>query len=215
VLSNSATNTSSSFVIPETGQSGGSGNITSTTDQNVSFQPTNYFFDAILRVDHFQELTATRHPVQNGAPIVDHAYLQPARVVLEIGMSDALAVYSGGQFFSNPFSGNPSKSVSAYQALITLQELRIPLQLTTRLNTYQNMLIESIRSPDDLKTRYGLRATITFIQILTATVVTNNQSARPNASQQTNPGTTQPTAVPQSITNNNESSAGISSFPTP
>lgn len=167
----------------------------STTNTSVpTSTPSTYFFDAILRVDHFQELRSTDHPVQVGASITDHAYMLPARVSLEIGMSDAMDSYQAGQF--TEFS---TKSISAYQLLLYLQQLRSPLTVTTRLNTYTNMVIESIRSGDDVRTLHGLRAIVSFREIILGTVSTVTQSARPNASLLTNPGAAQPQAVDQSL----------------
>ncbi|MGH7484010.1 MAG: phage baseplate protein [bacterium] len=155
---------------------------------------TTYFFDAILRVDHEQELRSTDHPVQVGASLSDHAYLLPARVVLEIGMSDVLDVFQAGQFTSNA-----SKSISAYEKLLELQKLRSPLTVTTRLRVYQNMVIASIRSEDTVSTLHGLRAVVEFREIIVGTVSTVTQSARPHATQTTNPGAAQPQAVTPAI----------------
>src|SRR6185312_8878860 len=86
-----------------------------------------FVFDAILRAEHSQELKHTEHPVQTGANITDHMYPMPARLVLEIGMSDAMDSYSPGNW-----SGNPSKSVSAYETLLNFQNNKNLLTITTR-----------------------------------------------------------------------------------
>jgi len=160
---------------------------------------TTYFFDAVLRADHRQELHPTSHPVQGGAAITDHAYMMPAHVTLEIGMSDVMDRYTAGSYTSDA-----SKSVSAYRALLYLQSLRIPLQLTTRLNTYQNMLIESIEASDDYNTRYGLRAHVNFIQIFTASSAIQTLSGRPHQTQAGTSGSTQPRPVPEAMEQNND-----------
>ena len=85
---------------------------------------------------------ATEHPVQTGASIADHAYIVPARLVLDIGMSDAMDAY----FSPTTWSGSDSKSVAAYQTMLALQFSRIPLTITTKLRTYQNMVIDSARA---------------------------------------------------------------------
>lgn len=132
---------------------------------------TVYVFDAVLRSEHSQELRHTEHPVQSGAAMSDHAFLRPARLTLEIGMSDAMDSYSSGLY-----TGNASKSVSAYQKLLALQRKRIFMTVTTRLRTYQNMLIENIATADTSRTAHGLRAHITFCEIFTAQI-TASQSA--------------------------------------
>lgn len=178
------------------------GNGTTTT-QLATTTPTTYFFDAILRIDHYQELRATDHPVQGGASITDHAYLMPARVSLEIGMSDAMDSYQSGQW-----TGSSSKSINAYQTLLMLQSLRIPVTVTTRLNTYTNMVIENVRSGDDVRTLHALNATVQFRQIFVGTVTTTTQSARPNQTGISSPGTSQPTSVPTPFQNQLDSIFG-------
>ncbi len=168
--------------------------ITATLPQDDSDFPTTFYFDAVFHLDHYQELTATRHPIQSGASIVDHAFLEPARLVMEIGMSDAMESFIAGQFTSDN-----SKSVSAYQTLLQLQSLRIPLTVNTRLNQYQNMLIRSLRAPDSVRTGHGLRVLVTLEEIIVAPVVTNTQSARPDQSSSTNDGTKQPENVPADV----------------
>lgn len=167
---------------------------TITPSQLIKFQETTYFFDAILSVDHFQELRTTFHPVQNGAPIIDHAFLLPARVVLEIGMSDLMDTYKQGMF-----DNYTTKSVSAYQTLLYLQGLRVPLTVNTRLNNYKNMVIESVRSRDDQTTFHGLRALVSFVEIIQGTVILTPPSARENASSTTNIGTVSGEPVPPEL----------------
>ncbi len=189
--------TSVSAMLPRTSSSTvinfGNGQ-TQSSPGTTTYEQVIYFFDAVLRADHDQELTPTQHPVQTGANLVDHAFLRPARVTLEIGMSDVLDRYASGSYTSNA-----SKSVSAFQVLENLQQMRIPLTVQTRLKTYYNMLIQSIRAIDTKETRYGLRAYVTFIQIFTAEVSTQVVSARPDQSQNTSEGTKQPEDVPEPL----------------
>jgi len=165
------------------------------TPKNTSEK--NYFFDAYLKIDHQRRLTVTEHPVQTGANISDHAYLMPAVVVMEIGMSDAMDAYESGQF-----QGDTSKSVSAYKTLERLHEARIPLTVVTRLGKYENMIIEDIHAPDEAKTQYGLKVTVTFKQIIMATnpATKKNAAASDSDRAQTAVPVTDKAAVqPQSI----------------
>ena len=147
-------------------------------------EPTRvYVFDAILRAEHSRELRRTEHPIQSSssapvASITDHAFLLPARVTLEIGMSDAMESYDNSNW-----SGSLSKSVSAYQLLVKLQQERTLVTLSTRLDTYANMVLETISSADDVKTRHGLRAMAVFSQIFLADVTAVSSGLVSNASQ--------------------------------
>lgn len=150
-----------------------------------------YVFDAVFLASHRSVLTTTQNPVLTGANIVDHAYLQPKQVILEIGMSDAMDRYA-----PDMWAGYQSKSVSAYQTLLAMQQGRALLTLTSRLETITNMLVVDVSARDDVTTLHGLRATITLQQIIMATSSSapSANSARPQDTGQTQNGTVQPTA---------------------
>lgn len=169
-------------------QSDGLGNF-----KSVNQAPTTYVFDAVMQVDHEQRVTKTRHPVQTGADISSHAFLEPARVVLYVGMSDAMDSYASGRNPSDPpyitaFSGNPSKSVAAYQQMVTLASACVPLTLVTRLRTYKNMLIVGLSPNETVKTIAGLKMRLELEEILTASVTTVPNSTRPNDTDSTGLG---------------------------
>jgi hypothetical protein len=153
-----------------------------------------YVFDAILRAEHNLQTRMTEHPVQTGASISDHAFTLPAEVTLEIGMSDAMQAFTAGVFTSNK-----SKSISAFETLVALKNGAQPLTVTTRLATYQNMLIESIHALDTKQTIAGLRATVVFREIFTGTVTATPVSARPQTTDSTNIGTKPSLAPPSTI----------------
>lgn len=171
-----------------------------------------YVFDAVLTLEHEQRLEKTQHPVQTGAAISSHAYLMPARLTMEIGMSDAMAAFSNGQNSNGalyagatpsntaPFTGSSySKSVNAYQTLLALQAARQPLTITTRLRTYVNMVVVNALPREDHRTITGLRARVEFEQIITGQVSTTPYSARPDSTVNTGLGSVNPAPVPQSV----------------
>lgn len=140
-----------------------------------------YFFDAIFRVEHLSNLRITEHPVQDGANISDHAYKLPEHITLEIGMSDCMDSFISGQF-----GVGDGKSIQAYQVLKGMQEARNPLSVVTRLQVYNNMLIESIVAMDDVHTRFGGKFIVTLKQIITAQLATTTvKSDRPQTTQET------------------------------
>lgn len=168
-----------------------------STQQPAPTTPTTYFFDAVLHADHEQELRATDHPAQSGAPITDHAYMLPASVTLEVMMSDAMDSYQSGQW-----TGASTKSINFYQTMKQLQALRIPITVTTRLDTYTNMVLLNIRASDDVSTLHGFKGSLHFRQIIVGTVSSsqsNPVSARPNQTANTNPGSVQPVTPPANL----------------
>lgn len=158
-----------------------------------------YFFDAVFRTVHYPTRVITEHPIQTGANISDHSYQLPTRVSIEIGMSDVMDIYTPPMGGGQSYSSDPSKSKSAYQTFLGLQMSGQPFSLYTRLQNYQNMVIESMPTEDDIKTRFGLRATISMRQIFTAEVSTVKVSTRPQAVQTTNSGSAQTQPLPSAL----------------
>ena len=179
---------------------GGTPTFAVSTGPQVRYTPQIvYVFDGVMKLDHTQEIQLTQHPVQRGANISDHAFIKAAKLSLDIIMSDAMQSYTIGQW-----SGGSSKSVACFQTLQALATSRTPVTVTSRLKTYTNMVLVSIHAPDDNKTHHGLRATLTFEQIFTASVNVNdpNWSARPDATSQFVGGQITSTPVPAPVGQN-------------
>lgn len=153
-----------------------------------------YFFDAYLKLDHEQGLTITDHPVEEGANITDHSFVNPKRISIEIGMSDVHYSIVDGQF-----TQRFSRSVSAFDTLERLLEERIPVTIKTKLHSYENMLLETLTAPDDFLTRNGLRATAFFREIIVVSTDTvtlpNRTSQSPQKTGETNRGAVQPSGA--------------------
>ncbi|MFL0167651.1 phage baseplate protein [Candidatus Clostridium helianthi] len=147
----------------------------------------NYLFDAYFNIDHESTLSITEHPVQTGANVADHAFMQPNILSFEIGMSDVMidVTYGGFQSFSND---SASRSVNAYKILRQLQSDRIMINVYTKLWNYTNMLIESLSASDSNETAYALKANVTLKELLVATVTTVKISERPQKTDLTNEG---------------------------
>ncbi|MDL2289128.1 hypothetical protein LJC32_07145 [Oscillospiraceae bacterium OttesenSCG-928-F05] len=152
------------------------------------------YFDAILKTDHTSKITATDHPVESGANITDHAYVEPDEISVEIGVSDS--AIEAGSF------GTGARSITAFQALRKLQQSRQPFTVVTRLHTYKNMLISSISAPDDFSTMNALKAVIMMREIIIVSTQTVTVSARASAEPQktstTNSGAKQPDSTSSS-----------------
>ncbi len=170
----------------------------SSSGQAQSSQVT-YVFDAVFRVLHHRTAHKTSHPVLTGANISDHVYIDPSKVTLEIGMSDAMSSFAQGVWV-----GASTKSISAWQILKSLQINKTLITLTTRLDTYSNMVIIDASSPDENKTKHALRATFILEELLSASVVsTPSSSARPQTTGSTPTGTVQSTLPNSSQTQQN------------
>lgn len=126
-----------------------------------------YFFDGFITVTHNKQLEITQNPVETGASIVDHAYVKPATVTMKIIVSDAHASLVEGQF-----SDSWSRAVAAWNVLKQLQEDRIPVSVLTKLDLYENMLIQNLQATDEANTYTTLSADVTLQEIPIARVRT-------------------------------------------
>ena len=126
-----------------------------------------YFFDGFITVTHNKQLEITQNPVETGASIVDHAYVKPTTVTMKIIVSDAHASLVEGQF-----SDSWSIAVSAWNVLKQLQEDRIPVSVLTKLDLYENMLIQNLQATDEANTYTTLSADVTLQEIPIARVRT-------------------------------------------
>ena len=168
----------------------------SSTPPNAS--PQMLVFDAVMRASHSQRARPTLHPVQDSASITDHIILDPAHLVLDVIMTDVLQAYAPGQWV-----GNASKSISCFDTLDNLRAARVPLTVTTRLKTYTNMFIIDVLPEDTIKTFAGLRATVELQQIFLFSTSTQSVSARPQTTDSTTIGQTNPAPVPAGVTAQN------------
>lgn len=124
-----------------------------------------FFFDGFLNVSHERKLTTTSSPVETGAAIVDHAYVEPAKITMKIIVSDVHQSLIPGQF-----DGGYARHTQAWQLLKQLQNDRIPMYVFTKLDTYENMLITSITADDNADTFECLIADVELTEIPVARV---------------------------------------------
>lgn len=142
-----------------------------------------YFFDGFINVNHTRKLKVTSNPVETGASIVDHAFVEPAVITMQVMMSDVHRSLVSGQF-----EGSWSRSVEAWKVLKKLQQDRIPCSVLTRLDKYDNMLITSITSNDTASTIKSLVADVELTEIPVARVRTVKISAAPQITVETEMG---------------------------
>lgn len=131
-----------------------------------------YFFDGFVSVQHSRTLTITSNPVETGAAITDHAYVNPTTLTMNVIMSDVHESIIPGQFSDRTF-----RHTSAWHVLRQIQENRIPVDVYTKLGYYKNMLIQEINAEDTYKTFRGLNATVVLKEIPIARVKTVKISA--------------------------------------
>lgn len=147
-----------------------------------------------IREEHVDELEITTHPVQQGASIADHAFMLPARLIVECAWSDSpqnaglLNGLVAGQTaavtaIKSLASGNSASTVrDVYAKLLQLQRKREPFSVTTGKRKYDTMLVKSLAVKTDQKTENILSVTVTLQEIIivsTRAVSIAGQGANP------------------------------------
>jgi len=138
-----------------------------------------------LRVSHELVLRRTEHPVQTGAAITDHAYVLPTKVLMEVGVSDAMDVFVAGMWGGSA----ASTSVNAFEALRNLAKTRALVSVATRLHAYTNMLVESVSAEETSKTIAAGRFQVIFSELFIAGTQVVAATARPDTSASSSKGT--------------------------
>jgi len=116
--------------------------------------------DAMISEAHDNSVRLTKHPIEKGADITDHAVVEPKRITLNGVVSDSpLGLAAFAQIidnitglFGSATSDNLTRSQAAYNTLLQAQESRVPLTVQTKLKLYENMLITKIRTVQDKDT---------------------------------------------------------------
>ena len=118
--------------------------------------------------------TITRHPVELGASITDHAYQEPASVEIRAGATNSSADAGGDEGYV----------AGLYQQVLALQQSRQPFSIQTGKRLYPDMLIESLELTTDERTEAALALVIVCTQII---LVQTQVVSVPPASQQAAP----------------------------
>jgi hypothetical protein len=132
-----------------------------------------------IEEDHVDELEITRHPVEQGASITDHAFKQPSMVRILVG-------YSNSNFQA---LGNPNYVQMVYEQFLALQASRVPIVILTGKRRYANMLIRRLHEHTDEKTENAMLLTVECQEIPIATTQTVTV---PPAENMQNPQSTAP-----------------------
>jgi len=110
------------------------------------------------------DIQITEHPVEQGAPIADHAFKRPAVVTIRAG-------------WSRQFAWDLSAETGVYGLLLSWQAALLPFDVITGKRSYSNMLIERLQVVTDQHNEYTLLATITCRQVIIVSTSTTNVQA--------------------------------------
>jgi hypothetical protein len=134
----------------------------------------------------------TKHPVEGGSSVSDHIYINPLQIRMTgsitessvdiIGTVKDIASLLQGNILNNiidKFAGVGTKSAIAYQLLKDLHTSKAMVSVVNYLDSFDNMVIETLTFPRDNTTGNRLFFEITLKQITLATVSTVSISKNP------------------------------------
>lgn len=121
--------------------------------------------NVILNEETTDTLTITKQPVQTGAQITDHSFLEPAALSMSILQQDNDVLTENIQ---NTFNGNSLAQL--YQTFLDLQASRTPFTVFTPKRVYKSMLMTVVRSVTDKKTENILALNLAFQKIIIVSI---------------------------------------------
>jgi len=131
--------------------------------------------DVVVKETIESSLKITERPVEFGADITDHAYVQPKKLVMECIIGGNLATGLSGR----------AVAIAGYQALKWLQESREPFVMVSGLDIHTNMLIEKLVPERDVNWCNVLKFTVELkeIQIVGSAYVAGAPANAPEGGQ--------------------------------
>lgn len=101
--------------------------------------------DCVISESLTTALSLTTNPIESGADVTDHAFIEPKKVTLEIGDGDAAGTFN---------------------ALVRFQESRIPFTLVTGLTVIPNMMVKQFNVDRDSQFSTILKGSIDLQEII-------------------------------------------------
>jgi len=144
--------------------------------------------DVTIEEQHTDRIAITQHPIADGTPVSDHAYLMPPQVTMRIGFTNANPVGAGvSGFMEGGLEGAGEGLLSTvmetrardiYKKLRDLQQSFEPFQLTTGKRTYEHMMIAELSIRNDHTTEYALIVEVNMQQVFRVRTRTTQQPAQ-------------------------------------
>lgn len=145
-------------------------------------QIAGIFPDVTTEEAHQDTLTITEHPIEQGAPITDHAYKNASELTMRVAWSNCKQSNERKQT-----KGVVIETIAdAYAYLLNLQASRQPFDVITGKRAYKNMLIKSLSNTTDRRTNETLEIVVGFRQL----IIVKTSTAKIEISNQSNPQVT-------------------------
>lgn len=120
--------------------------------------------DVTIEEHHVDTLAITDHPIETGASISDHAYMQPSEITMRVAWSNSNSL-TNSIVSGSILSGDISDANELYRQLLDLQKSREPFDVVTGKRTYNNMLIKQLSVTTDRDSENALIVTAILRQV--------------------------------------------------
>ena len=142
--------------------------------------------DVTLEEIHAYNSQTSQYPVQSGSTVIDNVIKTPTVVRMRCIVSDSsISTYQTfvedvGRDLNRLTAGNIGlRSITTLEALIRLQEERIPTVLVTGIRVYQNMILTNMKLPRSRDTGRALIFELEFTEVMLATVSVSKDLFQP------------------------------------
>ncbi|RQV01104.1 phage baseplate protein [Burkholderia cenocepacia] len=148
---------------------------------------------AAIEEVYSDEVIVTEHPVENGAPVNDHAFMRPREILMKCGWSNAdYQALLGSAVASFDDTGANTMATGTYvdaiySQLLKIQSVRLPIDVVTTRRKYSNMLITGLSVVTDQKSGAALMLTASLKQVI---IVSTQATKLPPRANQANPAAT-------------------------
>lgn len=123
----------------------------------------NITVQCTISEDTNDTLTITKQPVQLGAPMTDHSYLEPTAFTMHILQQNNSGIIPSISQLTSQYAAPANGGLAQiYQQFLDLQALRTPFNVLTPKRIYKDMLIATIAQHTDRKTENILSLAISF-----------------------------------------------------
>ncbi|RQZ31532.1 hypothetical protein DIE14_01045 [Burkholderia sp. Bp9017] len=148
---------------------------------------------AAIEEVYSDEVIVTEHPVEDGAPVNDHAYMRPREILMKCGWSNSdYQALLGSAVVSFDDTGANTMATGTYidaiySQLLQIQSARKPIDVVSTRRKYSNMLITGISVVTDQKSGSALMLTASLKQVI---IVSTQATTLPPRANQANPAAT-------------------------
>lgn len=130
-----------------------------------------YPIDATLSEAHDFPAEVTSYPREKGADATDHVRLKPLKITLDCVVSDHPIGGIAQHDTRNKDPGLPSSAI--YKRMLNLRDTAKPITISTSLDEYENMVLETLGIPRESGEPLQLHFKATFVQ---ATIIENRRT---------------------------------------